>query len=164
MTKRLALIPVNSSHIADIFKYFTYEVTEYMYPKPPERIEETENVVNNFIINNKKDIEYVYAITLHQTDEFLGLAGLHNLKGTPELGIWTKSDVHGNHYGREAIGGLIDKAKSMGYKCLIYPVDQRNIASKKIPEYYGGKIIEEMKVVQSMSNRTLEILTYQIDI
>lgn len=35
------------------------------------------------------------------------------------LVIWTKIYSHGNHYGREAIGGAIDYTKSLGVKKYI---------------------------------------------
>lgn len=88
---------------------------------------------------------------------------MHNLdRDTPELGIWTKISSHGNHYGKEAIGGLIEFAKNQGYLKLIYPVDKRNISSKKIPIYYGGKLIENNKIETTPDGRTLDEEVYEI--
>lgn len=105
----------------------------------------------------------MYAITLKETAEFLGIAGLHNLNNDmPELGIWTKISSHGNHYGREAIGGLIEYAKEQGYTKLIYPVDKKNIASKKIPLFYGGELIISNNLVITPDGRTLDEEVYKI--
>ena len=102
---------------------------------------------------------------LKSNDDFIGLVGLHNLKNeVPELGIWTKLESHGNHYGREAIGGLIDYAHVLKIKKLYYPVDRRNISSKKIPLFYGGKLIVDYKEVKTLDGRILEEEVYEIEI
>ena len=136
-----------------------------MFPSPAKNIDETQNVVHMFIEQHKNKTDYVYAITLKSTDEFIGLVGLHNLKNeVPELGIWTKLESHGNHYGREAIGGLIDYARVLKIKKLYYPVDRRNISSKKIPLFYGGKLIVDYKEVKTLDDRILEEEVYEIEI
>lgn len=162
-TSRLMLKPVTQKYIFDIFNNFTNEVTVYMFPYPVKDISETENIVECWIKQCANKTDYVYAITLKETAEFLGIAGLHNLNNDmPELGIWTKISSHGNHYGREAIGGLIEYAKEQGYTQLIYPVDKKNIASKKIPLFYGGELIISNKLVITPDGRTLDEEVYKI--
>ena len=164
-TERLILVPVEEKHIESIYKYFNKEVTVYMVPFPAKNIDETRSVVAGFIQQRKNYMDFVYAITLKSNKEFLGLIGLHNLKNkTPELGIWTKTEAHGNHYGREAVGGLIKYAGNLGFKKLIYPVDKRNIPSRKIPVFYGGKLIKEDEPVKTADGRILNIETYEIEV
>lgn len=163
ITERLVLVPVSREHTQDIFENFTKQVTVYMFPKIAQRIEETAEVVERFIEQRENGTDYVYAITLCDSGEFIGLVGLHNLKDKiSELGIWTKIESHGNHYGKEAIGALISHAKVMGIKKLCYPVDRRNEASKRIPVFYGGKLVIPCKEVLSQDKRILEIETYEI--
>ncbi len=162
-TNRLILIPVTQKYTSDIFENFTEDVTIYMFPCPAKEISETENIVESWVKQRINKTDYVYAITLKENSEFLGLVGLHNLNNNiPELGIWTKVHSHGNHYGREAIGGLIELAKKQGYTKLIYPVDKKNIASKKIPLFYGGKLIDSNKLVATPDGRTLDEEVYEI--
>lgn len=162
-TTRLLLVPVTKKYTSDIFANFTTEVTTYMYPCPAKEIGETEKIIECWIKQRNAKTDYVYAITRKETSEFLGMVGLHNLdRDTPELGIWTKISSHGNHYGKEAIGGLIEFAKNQGYLKLIYPVDKRNISSKKIPIYYGGKLIESNKIETTPDGRTLDEEVYEI--
>ena len=162
-TKRLVLVPVTQKYTFDIFKNLNNEVTKYMFPCPAKEIYETINIVENWIRQRADKTDYVYAITLKETSEFLGVAGLHDLNNdAPELGIWTKINIHGNHYGREAIGGIIEYAKKQGIAKLIYPVDKRNIASKKIPLFYGGKVIAANKLVTTPDGRTLDEEIYEI--
>lgn len=164
-TERLILVPVVDKHIEMIFKFFNEKITTYMYPSPARDISETREVVEGFIKKRKNNTDYVYAITLRTNEEFIGLVGLHNLKGDlPELGIWTKLDSHGNHYGREAIGGLIGYAKSLGINKVCYPVDKRNISSVKIPVFYGGKKVVEYKELKTPDGRILEEEIYEIEI
>lgn len=164
-TERLVLTPVPEKHIEKIYQYFNEEVTKYMFPSPAKNIDETRNVVHMFIEQRKNKTDYVYAITLKSNDEFIGLVGLHNLKNeVPELGIWTKLESHGNHYGREAVGGIIDYARVLEIKKMCYPVDRRNISSKKIPLFYGGKLIVDYKEVKTLDDRILEEEVYEIEI
>lgn len=164
-TERLVLTPVSEKYIEKIYQHFNEKVTKYMFPSPAKNIDETRNVVHMFIEQRKNKTDYVYAITLKSSNEFIGLVGLHNLKNeVPELGIWTKLESHGNHYGREAIGGLIDYARVLKIKKLYYPVDRRNISSKKIPLFCGGKLIVDYKEVKTLDDRILEEEVYEIEI
>ena len=87
------------------------------------------------------------AILRKDTREFLGCAGFHNPKSkTPEFGIWIKKTSHGNGYGKEAITALYDwVCGKFEFDYILYPVDKRNIASRKIPESLGGVIKKEYK-------------------
>lgn len=164
-TERLILVPVADEHIEMIFKFFNEKVTTYMYPSPAKDINETQEVVHEFIKQRKNNTDYVNAITIKANGEFVGLVGLHNVNGdVPELGIWTKLESHGNHYGREAIGGMIEYAKSLGINKVCYPVDKRNISSRKIPIFYGGKLVVDYKEVKTPDSRILEEEIYEIEI
>lgn len=161
-TNRLILTPVNLSHVKDIFLNFTDEVTQYMYPKPAQKIEETKNIVINFISQRLQKNDYVFSII--RNEEFLGLVGLHQLKDSiPEVGIWTKISARGYHYGREAVGGILEFSKKCGYNKLFYPVDTRNIASKKIALFYQG-ILRDENTKMSCSGKALFLENYIISL
>lgn len=163
-SERLRLIPINESHTDDIFENFNEEVTKYMYPAPIKSREEAAAVVDSFITKRKKGLEVVYAITLSESGEFIGVAGLHGIKEeVPELGIWTKTSSHGNHYGREAVGAVIEYAGVLGIEKLMYPVDKRNTPSRKIPIYYGGILIRENETEITPDGRELLLETYILD-
>ena len=64
----------------------------------------------------------------------------------PGLWVWIKKSSHNNGFGLEAVNGLIEWAnKNMKFDHLVYPVDKRNIASRRIPEKNNGKIVKEEK-------------------
>jgi len=135
-----------------------------MYPKPADKIDETLEFINNSINNMKTNSELILAITKKYNSEFLGCCGLHikETPDTPELGIWLKKSAHGNKYGQEAIKTLIDWCKeNIEFDYLIYPVDKKNIPSRKIPESLGGTIFRE-EIVKTMNNTYLDEVIYKI--
>ena len=162
-SNRLILVPVSQRHTFDVFDNFNKDIILYMAPSVASHINETKEVIQNFIDQRKNDTDHVYAITLKDSNEFIGLVGLHNRKSEiPEIGIWTKLSAHGNHYGREAVGAIIKHAKEMNIMKVSYPVDQRNIASRKIPLFFGAKLITALKKVETSDGRILEEEIYEI--
>ena len=80
----------------------------------------------------------------------------------PELGIWIKKSAHGNGYGKEAMVALKKWAdKNLKYDYILYPVAQDNLASRKIPEFLGGKIEHEYDE-ETQNGVTLHFIEYRI--
>ncbi len=161
---RVLLAPVANSHAGEIFREFTPEITRYMFPKPADTVEEVAEIIAIFSGARKKREEIVSAILHRETGEFLGCCGLHarEMDRAPELGIWVKKGAHGNHYGREAIYTLVSWAKeNLTVDGFLYPVDKRNIPSRKIPESLGGDVIAE-KLVTSQAGNILDEVVYRI--
>lgn len=160
---RLKLVPISEKFTDKIFQEFTPEVTNYMYPKPPEKIEDTQKFVDDSKekLRTGKTLQAVVIDRL--TEEFLGCAGLHSINtSTPEFGIWIKSSAWGRGIGREAITALKDWAdKNIAYEYIKYPVDKRNIPSRKIPESLGG-MEEKEEIMISESGKKLDITEYRI--
>jgi len=163
ITERLILKPVTLSDANDMFVHFNTEITKYMYPKPAEDISETIAYVETCLIKYEKKQEIVFIGRLKETNEFIGCFGLHEMDTkTPELGVWTKISSHGNHYGLEGMKAVADYAKKhLDYEYLIYPVDQRNIASRKIPETLGG-IICDAYLEKGLGGNELNTIEYHI--
>lgn len=162
-TKRLLLVPVARQDIDNIYAHFTKQVARFMFPAAAKSRDEMAAAVQRFMEQRANGTDHVYTIRRRADGEFLGLAGLHNLRDDiPELGIWTKPAAHGHHYGREAIGGLIGEARGRGLRTLRYPVDRRNIPSRKIPLFYGGRRTVDFPEVQTTDGRILEEEIYEI--
>ncbi|HJO96085.1 MAG TPA: GNAT family N-acetyltransferase [Victivallales bacterium] len=162
--KRIVLQSRLNNFTETIFHEFSKEITRFMYPKPADKIDETLEFINNSINNMKTNSELILAITKKYNSEFLGCCGLHikETPDTPELGIWLKKSAHGNKYGQEAIKTLIDWCKeNIEFDYLIYPVDKKNIPSRKIPESLGGTIFRE-EIVKTMNNTYLDEVIYKI--
>lgn len=162
-SERLRLIPTSEKYAREIFAEFTSAITTYMSPKPAESIDDTFAFLRQARTELASGDSLNVAILTRVPDEFIGCGGLHHLKSrTPELGIWTKLSSHGQGYGREAVTALAYWAlANLDFDYLIYPVDRRNFASRKIPELLGGTIEAEYDKVNA-SGATLDIVEYRI--
>lgn len=162
-SKRLRQIPITLDYAKRIFSLFSSDITTYMYPQSANDISETIQFINSSIKSMEDGTNLQLVILNSDTDEFLGCSGLHEtVSGTPELGIWLKKFAHGYGYGIEAIGAIIEWTnKNIPFEYIKYPVDKRNYASKRIPEFYGGKIKSENKTINS-AGFELDIVEYWI--
>jgi ribosomal-protein-alanine N-acetyltransferase len=161
---RVTLQSIKESDSPEIFKEFTSEITQYMFPKPAEKIEETLSFIFVSLDGMRGGWDLVLVITRKENGEFFGCCGFHGKRNprTPELGIWIKKEAHGNKYGREAIITLTSWAvENIDFDYAIYPVDKANIASRKIPEALGGTIFDE-KRAKNMSGNYLDEVIYKI--
>lgn len=136
-----------------------------MIPRSPYKIEDTLDFIHSAMEKIKKGEELQVVILLKETGEYLGGGGVMGLKtDTPEPGIWIKKSAHGHKYGREAeavtaLKEWLDKNSSNKY--IKYPVDKRNISSRKIAESLGGIIKAEYKK-ENMSGNILDFVEYRI--
>ena len=162
-TERLLLVPLSIKYKHDVFREFNSSISQYMFPKPPEKIEETEEFISISEKGIKSGSDLQLVITKKDDNEFIGLAGLHAVKTqTPILGLWVKKSAHGNAYGKEAITALYHWAKeNLQFNYLIYDVDKDNIPSIKIPESLGGTVISQ-KTIKGLSGNILNIVNYHI--
>ncbi len=162
---RVRLRAVNHEYANEIFQNFTPEITKYMMPAPAREISETKCFIESALSGFESGDDFHFVICLQVGGGFLGICGLHE-RGRPmepEVGIWLKKAAHGNGYGFEAIVALKTWVEShLEFEQLIYPVDRRNIPSKRIPERLGGKIIEERKVI-SMTGAELDEIVFAIE-
>jgi ribosomal-protein-alanine N-acetyltransferase len=160
---RLTIIPVSEKYALDAFREFTPEISTYMFPKVPESIEDT----LSFIRQAQKDLadekELTVMILKKDSDEFLGCGGIHKIDtDKPEFGIWIKKSAHGQKYGREAITALKQWAdQHLQYTYLVYPVDRRNISSRKIAESIGG-VVEAEYQKPNLAGIILDEVEYRI--
>lgn len=162
-SERLCLVPLTAANIPEIFQSFTAEVTTYMFPSEPKDISESKEFVDATLNKMEKGREIVFAIRTRAENEFIGLAGIHNIpSGSPEIGIWTKKQSHGNQYGLEAVSRLISHIREF-IPCdhIVYAVDRRNYPSRRIPVLHGGQLVKEYEVINKKGN-TLEIVEYWI--
>jgi [ribosomal protein S5]-alanine N-acetyltransferase len=163
LSDRLKQVPITMEYAEDIFKCFNKDITTYMYPKPADTIDETMGFINSSVesLNEGSDLQLV--VLNRETNEFLGCSGLHNINDKePELGIWIKKEAHHNGYGIEAMGAVLEWArKNIDFEYIIYPVDKRNHASRRIPESFNGEVKKGYKTV-NLSGDELDIVEYWI--
>ena len=161
--RRVFLLPVSRDHAEEIFRSFTPQITRYMNPRPAQAIDET----LEFIDESRKEIadgtNLPLSVICKQTGAFVGCAGLHDIGANDrELGIWIKQASQGHGYGHEAITAVIEWARSnLQFEYLRYPVDKRNLPSRKIAERNGGVIRKEYRKM-SQSGFELDEVEYWI--
>ncbi len=164
-SQRLELRPITLNHLDDVYENFTATITRYMLPSPPTSKAEPKKFIEESVAAHKRGDELVCAIILKEKEEFLGCVGLH-VRGDslhPELGVWVKESAHGNGYGREAVTALKKWADAhLFYEYATYPVDKKNIPSRKIPESLGGVIFRET-VHKISTDKILDEVIYKID-
>jgi len=162
-TDRLLLSPIDYSHTEEMFTQFDKETTRYMFPKPAEKIEETRAFIKTSLEELSNGTALQLMIIIEKTKEFIGCAGIHKINSLkPELGIWIKKYSYGNGYGIEAITGMIKWVKeTIEFDYLVYPVDKKNLQSRRIPERNGGIIGREYKEINK-AGFELDIVEYWI--
>ena len=161
-TENLILRPVTQSDARDIHEQFTEEVALYMIPTPAKRLLEVEELVASWVVANALGINLQLTITDLQ-GEFLGLVGLHRPHtSTPEIGLWFKQLAQHRGYGSKVVRTLRNLAtRSLDYTFLVYPVDRRNLTSRRLAEKMGGQIHHQYRHVTA-EGKLLEILEYRI--
>lgn len=109
---------------------------------PPETEAAFADVWRSWLKTIEDGSEFHFVVRSRNDDRFLGVIGVHAaLTGTPELGIWLRSEAHGLGFGRELIGTIIGWAsESFPIRYFEYPVAEENIASRRIAEAYGGEV------------------------
>ena len=144
-SERLLLVPISMQYKDEIFREFSEEITTFMHPAPAKDIFETEGFIEDSLRGLSEGNNLQLVILSKDSREFFGCAGLHHVDGkTPELGVWLKKLAHGKSYGKEAMTALKKWAdENMDYDYILYPVVDKNIASRKIPESLDGEIERE---------------------
>lgn len=143
-TDRLELVPVSEKYVNEMYEELTDEIAKHLSFYPPKNLDEE----LEFIKTSRKDMEdkdsVVLSVLDKKTGEYLGNTSVKGIKKkTPEMGIWMKKGAHGKKLGREAALGLRDWAfKNLELDYILYSLDVENIASKKIAEALGGKLVK----------------------
>lgn len=153
-TERLRLVPVSPEYREMIFQEFTSVITAFMYPLPAAEISMTDEFIALAQQKLATNEDYEAVVLDKSTGEFLGCAGIHQIfTATPELGIWIKESAHRNGYGKEAILGLKNWGdQHLNYAYMVYPVDDRNPASLRIPEEMGAPVARAYEIKNASGN------------
>ncbi len=159
---RIQLHTLSVQYADEIYREFTPEITRYMMAAPPAGIGDTAAFIDAARSTLERGEDFHFVICGRSGAGFLGICGLHGQDGPPELGIWLKKSAHGRGYGFEAMAALIAWAEGcIEFDSLVYPVDRRNLPSRRVAEKLGGKIIGE-RTVTSLSGAVLDEIVYGI--
>jgi RimJ/RimL family protein N-acetyltransferase len=139
---RLALSTFAPTDADDLFACITPAITRFMAWEPPASREAFADVWRSWMSAIHEGTEHYFVIRAKADGCCLGIVGLHALQTPcPELGIWLRSESHGQGFGKEAIGAVISWAsKELQPSYFEYPVAEENIASRRIAESLDGSI------------------------
>ena len=156
--------PIDEADIDDVFQHFTRKVTTYMYPPTPTKREDTAAFIHHAMKAWENAIDATFIIRDEQ-GQFVGCCGMHNIPShTPEVGIWLSEDQWGHGYGKQAVELVIAfTAQHLEPEYVLYPVDHRNVASRRIPLSLGGVAKREFTYTNGNGD-TLEMIDYWIDV
>ncbi|AZA79232.1 N-acetyltransferase [Chryseobacterium sp. G0186] len=160
-TEHLTLQPVDDSDIDDILEHFTSEITRYMPFNPQGNRQDIVDFVNKSKKNLSENTDLVM-VALDSNGDFVGCCGIHNITDESiELGLWLKKSSQGKGFGTEIIKTLVDFIENnFTCKYILYPVDEENIMSRKIPEKLGFIPVEKYKKRKD-SSVDLNIVEYR---
>lgn len=160
-TEHLTLQPVQDLHIDDILEHFTNDVTRYMPFNPQGKRKD----IIIFVDESKKTLSQntdLVMVALDSDKCFVGCCGIHNItEESVELGLWLKKNSQGKGLGTEIITNLIEFLENnFTFNYILYPVDEENIASKKIPEKLGFIPVKKYKKYKN-DTTDLNIVEYR---
>ncbi len=161
---RLTLAAIAETDLPAIFREFTPEIAKFMTPQPANTPIDTLKFIRGAVAGLQAGSDLQLVVFQKQTKEFLGCIGAHTRFGamTPELGIWLKKSAHGCGYGLEATRVLKGWLESnLKVEHFYWPVAVENGASRRIPEFFGGTVVDSYLASRSWAP-PLEIVVYQM--
>lgn len=142
-TQRLKLRIYSAQDAEEMYSHITPTLTRFMAWEPPASFEE--------FLSNKPSWEerFLQATDYHfvardlKSGRYIGVVGVHRATtAAPEFGVWISEDLHGQGFGKEAVGAVFEWAKKvLQADYFVYPVAEENRASRKIAETLGGKLV-----------------------
>lgn len=143
ITQRLKMRIFEVQDSEEIYSHITPTLTRFMAWEPPASFEEFLENKPLWEERFKQGTDYHFIARDLQNGRYIGIVGVHKAAShTPEIGVWMCEDVHGQGFGKEAVGAVFDWAKSnLHADYFIYPVAEENIASRKIAEALGGQLV-----------------------
>jgi RimJ/RimL family protein N-acetyltransferase len=138
---RLQLRQFQMMDAPEVFGCITPAIAKFMPWEPPswsEYVTRCEKRVQTPEPNN-----FSFVIRRLDNRECLGMASFEQADSvSPELGLWLKESAHGQGFGREVVGALVQWGHTtLGKGGFIYPVAVQNTASRRIAEKLRGEII-----------------------
>lgn len=137
-TPRLQREVLSMKYIEDIFKELTDEVTKMLRVPTPKSIEEEiERVISSQ--EKMKQWSLLNFVVTDKEKNFIWTCGIIHLDtSTPEMGAWIKQSARGKGYGKEMVGGLINRLENnKKFEYIVHGAHKENIGSRKIADHFG---------------------------
>src|SRR6185312_6794242 len=122
----------------------TADITQYLSWEKPASFEAFSTSWKRWLSNMEAGTHVSLVVRSRSSSKFVGMLGLHGISITaePEVGIWIRENAQNRHYGREAIGALIEWAfRTLQLKSVSYPVVDENAPSRRLVESLNGYVV-----------------------
>lgn len=161
-TQRLRIVPFDMRYLEDYTAQFTEEITALQYPDPFPGTEEARAFLSEFLELMDAG-EMLELMILTREGRFLGSFEVFGWKGDrAEIGLWLRKDAHGQGYGSEALGAVLEELRRQNrFTACLYEADRRNAASIALVRRFGGRETEVNRITTE-SGKELELITYEI--
>jgi len=114
------------------------DVTKYMTWNPHKNIEETRNILDEWIEDYNSPDTIRYGICLKDTMELIGAIDVVDyVEGNPEIGYVLSKKYWNNGYMSEALSALVKYLFSIGSNEIVIEAKEDNIASNRVIEKCG---------------------------
>jgi RimJ/RimL family protein N-acetyltransferase len=164
-SSRVVLRSFGPGDAREVFAAATPTLTRYMTWDPAPCLEAFEKIWRGWLPMMAKGTDMHLVVRLRASQEFLGMAGLHNIGALePDAGIWIKEAKHGNRYGRDAVAAVVSfAARTLSRKAVLYPVAEANGPSRRLAQSLGGKIIGK-RLLRKSSGSEYPQVVYRIPV
>ena len=159
-TDRLILRPFEITDAYSMFNAWAShdEVTKYLPWETHQSVDDTIDIITEWILQYDIPERINFAITLKDTNELIGgIDVVGYIDGMPIIGYNLSPNYWNNGYMTEACKKVIDFLFSLGHKVIRIDAVTENIGSNKVIIKCGGKLIEvypdEMKGKKVLINK-----------
>ena len=162
-TERLVLRPFDITDAYDMFNGWASDplVTKYIKWDVHESIQDTIDILEQWILQYDIPERINFAITLKDTNELIGgIDVVGYIEGMPVIGYNLSPKYWNNGYMTEACKCVVDYLFSIGHKVVRIDAVNENIGSNKVIIKCGGKFIENYK--DTMKGKEVIINKYHI--
>lgn len=162
-TNRLRLILPSLKYKKVLYNGLTKEVTKYMYSVPFKSVKRAKKFINYFRQWYVNWTDILLMVIRKSDSKFLWCIGIHHIdRIDPEFWIWFCSRAQWKWYAIESMRALYNRWENeLKYEYIKYPVDRRNIWSRKIAEKLGWVVATEYSMT-SKTWKELDVLEYRI--
>jgi ribosomal-protein-alanine N-acetyltransferase len=165
-TKRFILRPYQNSDLEAIFYNWANddEVTKYLTWPTHKSLEDTKQILNIWLEEEKKTVTHRFCIVPKGEDKPIGAIDIPCMHDNiPEIGYCLSRKYWNQGIMTEVCHAYIDYLFSIGYTEIIICADERNIASNRVIEKCGFTFtLKETKICSSFKPYEVTVNCYKI--
>ena len=145
-TERLTVRKFKLDDLASLIDMFTNpQVMRYIGPRRALTEEETQQWLNDILIQQDRVLTR-YAVTLKETDELIGVAGLRHEEGIQDFGYYFRRKFWGKGYAIEACSAILKHIENT-----------LNIRDYQI--FIADENIDSIRMIQKLGFQAAEAIT-----